>query len=276
MSDAGSNSHRDAIHQEATGAGQQPALGIDLNRSIANPNSVGQDVGKVFDLDSFRRFVRQMADRHLNGGVSREDTLSMVRSVATHRKLNGTFGDDEVCNIIHDEFCCLVDAATNCPDADAEPESSLGVITADRLQAKRFRPVMFLLPPLVAEGVTRLAGKPKLGKSWLTLDIAQAVARGTPVLGTMPTPGKVLGLFLEDSERRLQARLAKLQIKERLGQKTCRWRHSGTVSMRVTWPTLRAGVGVPKVPGPSLSTPLLNSAPPRHLEKPSTSSTTTH
>jgi hypothetical protein len=64
---------------------------------------------------------------------------------------------------------------------------------------------------LIVEGVTLLAGKPKLGKSWLMLDLAVSVASGAPVLGSVPTTsGSVLGLFLEDSERRLQKRLRTL------------------------------------------------------------------
>jgi len=136
----------------------------------------------------------------------------MIASVAGYRKLNETFGIDEVCSIIKDEFLCVVDATTPGADTGAEPEPFPGVITADRLQAKEFKPVMFVLPPFLAEGVTMLAGKPKLGKSWLMLDIAAGIASGTPVLGNMPVlQGKVLGLFLEDSERRLQARLRKLE-----------------------------------------------------------------
>jgi hypothetical protein len=43
------------------------------------------------------------------------------------------------------------------------------------------------------------------------LDIALGIAAGKPVLGNLPTiAGQVLGLFLEDSERRLQSRIGRL------------------------------------------------------------------
>jgi hypothetical protein len=75
----------------------------------------------------------------------------------------------------------------------------------------RYEPVTFVIPPLIAEGVTLLAGKPKLGKSWLTLDIALGIASGKLALGNLPTlQGQVLGLFLEDSRGRLQSRIGKL------------------------------------------------------------------
>ena len=40
-----------------------------------------------------------------------------------------------------------------------------GLITARELQTKQFKPVRIILPDLIPEGVTILAGKPKIGKS---------------------------------------------------------------------------------------------------------------
>ncbi len=55
-----------------------------------------------------------------------------------------------------------------------------------------------------------LVGKPKMGKSWMALDIALAVATGGSVLGEQTEQGDVLYLALEDNPRRLQDRMAKL------------------------------------------------------------------
>ena len=51
-----------------------------------------------------------------------------------------------------------------------------GLITARELQTKQFKPVRIILPELIPEGLTILAGKPKIGKSWLMLDVCVAVA----------------------------------------------------------------------------------------------------
>jgi hypothetical protein len=53
------------------------------------------------------------------------------------------------------------------------------------------------------------AGRPKLGKSWLALQIALAVAVGGVVLGRKLEPGPVLVLALEDGPARLQDRMRK-------------------------------------------------------------------
>ena len=61
---------------------------------------------------------------------------------------------------------------------------------------------------LVRPGLTLLGGQPKVGKSWLSLQLARAVALGADVL-QRPTsqPGAVLYYALEDGPSRLQARL---------------------------------------------------------------------
>jgi AAA domain len=87
-----------------------------------------------------------------------------------------------------------------------------GLITARDLQSKTFKPVRIILSGLIPEGVTLLAGKPKVGKSWLALDVCLAVADETRfVLGDMrPVHGAVLYLALEDNERRLKKRIDKI------------------------------------------------------------------
>jgi predicted MarR family transcription regulator len=86
-----------------------------------------------------------------------------------------------------------------------------GLITARELQTKQFKPVRIILPDLIPEGVTILAGKPKIGKSWLMLDVCVAVAGDRFVLGDKkPVPGDVLYLALEDNQRRLKKRMDKL------------------------------------------------------------------
>lgn len=72
-------------------------------------------------------------------------------------------------------------------------------------------PVRWAIPDILPEGLTLLAGKPKLGKSWLALSTALAIASGGVALGKQPvTQGQVLYLALEDNARRLQARSRQL------------------------------------------------------------------
>lgn len=67
------------------------------------------------------------------------------------------------------------------------------------------------VPGLLPMGLTMLAGRPKLGKSWLSLQMAIAVGTGGKLLGLDVPKGKVLYLALEDSARRLKKRLEQQQ-----------------------------------------------------------------
>jgi hypothetical protein len=79
------------------------------------------------------------------------------------------------------------------------------------LMEMQLPPPVWVVPGLLSEGLTILAGKPKLGKSWLALNVALTVAAGGKVLGQMEArPGAVLYLSLEDRLRRVQDRARKL------------------------------------------------------------------
>jgi hypothetical protein len=67
------------------------------------------------------------------------------------------------------------------------------------------------VPGILAEGLNVLVGPPKVGKSWLGLNIAVAIASGGVALGRIRVvEGDVLYLALEDTPRRLQDRLGKV------------------------------------------------------------------
>ena len=74
-----------------------------------------------------------------------------------------------------------------------------------------FDPIKYVVPGYIVEGLTLLAGKPKIGKSWLLLQTAVAVARGGFTLGDVHcAEGDVLyAAALEDGPR-LQTRMRKL------------------------------------------------------------------
>jgi hypothetical protein len=107
--------------------------------------------------------------------------------------------------------------------------------SAAALRKEVFPPVKYVVPGYVPEGLTILAGRPKLGKSWLLLDVALAVAGGRQTLGAVePIQGDVLYLALEDNWRRLQRRVDKL-----LGVFAQEWPSRLTFSTE--WPRLDQG-----------------------------------
>lgn len=77
-------------------------------------------------------------------------------------------------------------------------------VSARQLQMTDFPPVSWIVRDLIPEGLTLLTGKPKLGKSWLALQMGYAVASGGEFLGRPLTKGSVLYAAPEDNNRRLK------------------------------------------------------------------------
>ncbi|TIT72395.1 MAG: AAA family ATPase [Mesorhizobium sp.] len=101
----------------------------------------------------------------------------------------------------------VANKSTPKPANDNRPSTA---IDAQTLLSMDFPPVAYVVPGAIAEGLTILGGRPKLGKSWLALAVAIAVASGGPVLGQHCDQGDVLYMALEDNRRRLQDRLRTL------------------------------------------------------------------
>jgi hypothetical protein len=78
------------------------------------------------------------------------------------------------------------------------------------LMAREFAPIVEVVPDLLPEGLMLLAARPKVGKSWLALQLGLAVATGGEFLGRRLERGRVLYLALEDGDRRMRSRLEKL------------------------------------------------------------------
>lgn len=92
-------------------------------------------------------------------------------------------------------------------EAEDDPE----LVTAADLDRRQFSQLRYIVPGYIAEGLTIFAGRPKIGKSWACLDIAQAVANGGSAFGGVAVEqGDVLYLALEDNQRRLQWRMKTL------------------------------------------------------------------
>jgi hypothetical protein len=90
----------------------------------------------------------------------------------------------------------------------AKPHQHRPTITSERLKAMTFAPIKFVVPGVIVEGLTLFAGKPKIGKSWMLLHAAIAVAGGETTLGEIKCEvGDVLYCALEDNQRRLRSRM---------------------------------------------------------------------
>ena len=86
----------------------------------------------------------------------------------------------------------------------------LETVSAKDLLTRPIEPLGFTIDAILPHGLFILAGSSKIGKSWLALDIACAVANGGTLWQYPAAQGEVLYLALEDNHKRLQARLNKV------------------------------------------------------------------
>lgn len=99
-------------------------------------------------------------------------------------------------------------SVTTPPPAPRLPaEIEMSAIDAADLLELDIPPLQWIVPDLLPEGTTILAGPPKLGKSCLVYQAAVEVALGGELLGRDIEQGDVLYLALEDGKRRGQTRL---------------------------------------------------------------------
>ena len=95
--------------------------------------------------------------------------------------------------------------------AKAAPSWRDYAFSAASLFGKSFPDIKYIVSGLIPEGLTILAGRPKVGKSWAALEIAVAVASDGYCFGDRkPLHGDVLYCALEDNPRRLQKRIRKI------------------------------------------------------------------
>ena len=86
----------------------------------------------------------------------------------------------------------------------------LKIYSSEYIMNTLMKPIEYCVDGLISQGLFILAGAPKVGKSWLALDMCLSIAKGEKVLGKETLCGHAVYLSLEDSLIRLQNRLYEL------------------------------------------------------------------
>jgi hypothetical protein len=87
----------------------------------------------------------------------------------------------------------------------------LTLLTAYDILTTEWPEPIWAVPDVLPVGLSILAGKPKIGKSWLAMQVALAVGIGGVALGKRAKRGPVLYLALEDPPRRLSERMIQMR-----------------------------------------------------------------
>jgi hypothetical protein len=94
---------------------------------------------------------------------------------------------------------------------ERQKKARFPAISTTELMALEFPPIRWTVPGYVAGGLSILAGRQKLGKTWLAIDWAIAVACGGVAMASISCEqGDVLYIDMENGQRRIQSRLKNL------------------------------------------------------------------
>lgn len=168
-------------------------------------------------------------DNDAVGKAYAEETASALHGVADHVQLcdlstvwpeipeHGDvsdlierFGDETACKMI-------VQLATQTPEwtpaLSKDIFAEFGFYSVPDLTEEERRPPEFIVDGMIPVGMTFLSGAPKIRKSFLALQMAVAVATGTPFLGLTTTKCDVAYLDLEGSKSHISSRSARMSTK---------------------------------------------------------------
>ena len=82
--------------------------------------------------------------------------------------------------------------------------------SCEEIMTTLYKPTVFAVEGLISQGLYILAGSPKVGKSWLALELCLAISKGEKLLERPIRQGSALYFCLEDSWQRIQSRLYEL------------------------------------------------------------------
>ncbi len=111
---------------------------------------------------------------------------------------------------------------------DNQPK--MDIITLTDLMRAKYPEPRWVVKDFLPEGIATLGGRPKVGKSWLGMDLGLAVATGKDFLSLPVEKGPVLYLALEDSKRRFQERMRAMGAEE-----------SDLFHLAIEWPSFDDG-----------------------------------
>ena len=120
-----------------------------------------------------------------------------------HKDLTELFTNEKIVDLFDNEFVSI---------GSLKPsnfqKSKLSLITAKKIQDMEFQPIEWIVDKLITPGLIILAGRPKSGKSWLSLNLSLSITRGGIALSHFKAKkAAVLYFALEDNVRRLKSRM---------------------------------------------------------------------
>lgn len=177
--------------------------GVEPNKKFTMPKAIpqGERNGTLYKLACSMQ-ARGNSDSAILKAVEAEN----------QERCNPPLDDEEVNRIVtsaltKEKGTALIDKPKGRPKKETKP---LTPMTLSELRGLDLQPPEFLIDGLLPKGVCLLGAPPKLGKSWMALDMAMQIAKGGWFLKRKCKQAGVLYLALEDSWYRVLQRSEKL------------------------------------------------------------------
>lgn len=167
------------------------------------------DVGKLFALAEASLIHPVAASVKIIDLSEIWESMPEHANISDYLQLYGDAGFEQV-KLLIEKTVCWTPPKTNVQSGN----KSLAIRSVKDLMTQHFVPTEFLVNGILPLGLALLASPPKFGKSWFSLLLCLAVAKGTPFLGLGTTKSDVLYLDLEDGDADLQERIKKLNMGE--------------------------------------------------------------
>ncbi|BDY32999.1 AAA family ATPase [Mycolicibacterium mageritense] len=149
----------------------------------------------------FRRFV--LNDKLLDFDVRERLGSAALSTGLTERETDAT---------LQSAYDGAVAKGAEKPPEKQAVDPLAGIFTADMIGDDEGEPLVVHIPNMLTAGYSMIGGSPKVGKSWLVLDLALACAAGGLAMGQVSVePRAVLYLALEDGKRRIRHRMNQLR-----------------------------------------------------------------
>ena len=132
-------------------------------------------------------------------------TLKMERWARDNKEELARIGKDAFAALIGMDYAAYRD---NKPQQ--RKACKLQSYTARQLSEMTLQPTRYIVEGVLPMGMGLLVAKPKIGKSWMVLDLCLSVAAGAPFLGFQTNQHGTLYLALEDGPSRMQGRILKV------------------------------------------------------------------
>jgi hypothetical protein len=222
---------------------------MDKAGTVADLITLGTELERREQIERVggRSYLAQLLDEVVTTGHM-EYTARQVLEYAQRRALSGSVYDiaaaikrGETSEAVLSSISKRVEEMRARTAGSQAPETFTG---SELLQMELPTPKC-IIDGILYEGLSVLAGPPKMGKSWLVLQWAIAVASGGMVLSKFPAQqGEVLYIAAEDGKRRLQDRIRKVLASDPgITEETLSRLH-----FKTEWPRLDMG-GIPAAEG---------------------------